>query len=201
MGPRDNVRSPGEVPLAGGAWETPPARSTVPRPHDRTLKADEESWLQLIRSSSHLVAVVVVGILAVATSLGLIVLTSPRASPVSTGRSAGPATLELVALEHEPDGTRMTVQGIVRNPASGSDLEHLTAIVVVVDSNGGFLASGSATIDAPTLGPGSESTFLVTLPRTGEMGRYRVSFQSGNRVVPHVDRRTRGPLSSVAQSK
>ena len=138
--------------MAGGARETPPARSTVPRLHDRTLKADEESWLQLIRSSSHLVAVVVVGILAVATSLGLIVLTSPRASPVSTGRAAGPATLELVALEHEPDGTRMTVRGIVRNPESGPDLEHLTAIVVVVDSNGGFWPAEALRLMLPRSG-------------------------------------------------
>jgi hypothetical protein len=165
------------------------------------LEADDEAWLQLIRSSSHLVAAVVVGILAVATSVGLIVLTSPKASSVSMGRPPGPTTLELVALEHEPEGARMTVRGIVRNPASGPDLEHLTAIVVVVDSNGGFLASGSATIDAPTLVPGSESAFLVSVPRTSEMGRYRISFQSGDRVVPHVDRRARGPLSPVAQSK
>jgi hypothetical protein len=187
--------------LAGGVRKQPPRRSTVSRLLDKTLEADEKRWLQLIRSKSHLVAVVVVGILALATSLGLIVLTSPRASSVSTGRSPGPATLELVALEHELDGARMTVRGIVRNQASGLDLEHLTAVVVVTDSNGGFLASGSATIDAPTLGPGSESPFLVTVPRTGEMGRYRVSFRSSDRVVPHVDRRARGPLSSVAQSK
>jgi hypothetical protein len=191
--------------LSRGSREPPPPGSTVPGPrtrlHGETSEADEKPWLRLIRSSSHLVAVVVVGILAVATSLGLIVVTSPRAPSGSTTGSPGPATLELVALEHEADGARMTVRGVVRNPASGTDLEHLTAVVVVGDSNGGFLASGSATIDAPTLGPGSESTFLVTVPRTGEMGRYRVSFQSGGRVVPHVDRRARGSLGSVVQSK
>jgi hypothetical protein len=143
--------------------------------------------------------VVAVGILAIVTSLGLIVVTRPKA--VSVGTSPEPATLELIALEQERDSSRMTVRGLVRNPGSGTDLEHLTAVVVVVDSNGGLLASGSATIDAPTLGPGSESTFLVTVPRAGEMGRYRVSFQSRDRVVPHVDRRARGVLSSVAQSK
>jgi hypothetical protein len=186
--------------LAGGARESQPPRSTVPRLCAETSE-DEELWLQLIRSSSHLAVVVVVGILAVATALGLIVVTSPRPPSGLSARSPGPATLELVALDQEPAGDRMTVRGVVRNPAAGTDLEHLTAVVVVVDSNGGFLASGSATIDAPTLAPGSESTFLVTVPRTSEMGRYRVSFQSGNRVVPHLDRRARGPLSSVAQSK
>jgi len=186
--------------LAGGT-RAKPQSMWILRVHDETFETDEHDWPQLIRSSSRLRVVVVVGVLAIAMSLGLIVATGPRASSVSTGTSPEPATLELIALEHEPDGPRMTVRGVVRNPGSGTDLEHLTAVVIVFDSNGGFLAGGSATIDAPTLGPGSESTFLVTVPRTGEMGRYRVSFQSRDRVVPHVDRRARGPLSSVAQSK
>jgi hypothetical protein len=95
----------------------------------------------------------------------------------------------------------MTIRGVVRNPTSGAELQYLSAVVVVMDQNGGFLASGRATIDARTLVPGSESAFLVIVPRGGEAGRYRISFSSDDRVVPHLDRRARGPVDSVARLK
>jgi hypothetical protein len=41
----------------------------------------------------------------------------------------------------------------------------------------------------PVLAPGSETAFVVTVPHANEVGRYRVSFRSDDRVVPHVDRR------------
>jgi hypothetical protein len=54
------------------------------------------------------------------------------------------------------------------------------------------VASGRAAIDGSALGPGAESTFVVTLPGAGDVGRYRVSFRTGDRVVSHVDRRHEG---------
>jgi hypothetical protein len=52
-----------------------------------------------------------------------------------------------------------------------------------------LLTSGHAAIDGPALEPGAESTFAVTLPATGDVGRYRVSFRTGDRLMSHVDRR------------
>jgi hypothetical protein len=97
--------------------------------------------------------------------------------------------LELVALGHERDGDQLTVRGIVRVPPSGAGMDRLTAVVSLFAADGGFLASGSAAVEAQALRPGGESVFAVTVPRAGEVGRYRVSFTSDDRVVPHLDLR------------
>ena len=97
--------------------------------------------------------------------------------------------LELVALGHERSGDQLTVRGVVRNPASGAGMAGLTAVVLVFTPDGGFAASGRAPVDAAALGPGTESTFVVTLPRAGDAARYRVSFRTGDRLVAHLDRR------------
>lgn len=109
---------------------------------------------------------------------------------VETGANrANPLPLELVALGHDRDGDRLTVRGIVRNPSSGARVDRLTAVVFMFNRDGGFLGSGRATVESPALGPGGESTFVVTVPGAAAVGRYRVSFRTDDRVVPHVDRR------------
>ncbi len=100
-----------------------------------------------------------------------------------------PLPLELVALGHDRDGDRLTVRGVVRNPSSGAAVQRLTAVVFLFNRDGGFLGSGRATVESPALAPGGESTFVVTVPGAAEVGRYRVSFRTEDRVVPHVDRR------------
>jgi len=100
-----------------------------------------------------------------------------------------PVPLELLALGHERDGDRLTVRGIVRNPSVGREVDRVTAVVFLYDRNGGFLTSGRAAIESPSLAPGGESTFVVVVPGASDVGRYRVSFRTEDRVVPHVDRR------------
>jgi len=99
--------------------------------------------------------------------------------------------LELVALGHDRDGDRLTVRGVVRNPASGMALDRVTAVVLVYKEDGGFVGSGRASVDSTMLGPGGETAFTVTVPAANQIGRYRVSFRTEDRVVPHVDRRDR----------
>ena len=112
---------------------------------------------------------------------------APRAATPVAVPAALP--LELVALGHERVGDQLTVRGVVRNPASGENMDRLTAVVFLFTTDGGFLASGRAAVEAPALRPGGESTFVVTVPRAGDVGRYRVSFRTDDRVVSHVDRR------------
>ena len=100
-----------------------------------------------------------------------------------------PVPLELVALGHERDGDQLTVRGIVRNPRAGTAINGLTAVVFLFKSDGGFSGSGRAALGSGALGPGGESTFVVTVPGAREVARYRVSFRTDDRVVPHVDRR------------
>jgi hypothetical protein len=107
---------------------------------------------------------------------------APAAAPA-------PLPLELVALGHERVGDELTVRGVIRNPSSGAGLERLTAVVLLFTPDGGFLASGRAAVDATALQPGGESTFAVTVPRAADVARYRVSFRTDERIVPHLDRR------------
>lgn len=106
-------------------------------------------------------------------------------------RPAETEPVELVALGHDREGDRLTVRGVVRNPSSGVALDRVTAVVLVYKEDGGFAGSGRATVDSTTLGPGGETAFTVTVPGATHIGRYRVSFRTEDRVVPHVDRRNR----------
>jgi len=120
--------------------------------------------------------------------------TSPVASasrPTTPQDSRTPLPLELIALSHERDADRLTVRGVVRNPGAGAEVHRLTAVVFVFNHDGGFVASGRAAVDALPLVPGAEAPFAVTIAGAADVGRYRVSFRTDERVVPHVDRRDR----------
>jgi len=123
--------------------------------------------------------------------------TAPR-SAASEGRSApaqarsataADVPLELVSLDHDRLGDALTVRGIVRNPAGGSELDEIAAVVSAVGPDGGALAVVRSPVDMPVLAPGAQAAFSVTFPKASGVGRYRVSFRSGDRVVPHVDKR------------
>ena len=149
-------------------------------------------------------AVLAAGAFVVAGGAALVVVLSagsrvathaPQQTPAVVASPAAPP-LELVALGHERDGDRLTVRGIVRNPESGAAVDRLTAVVFLFNHDGGFLSSGRVPIAAAALRPGAESTFVVSMPGAGDVGRYRVSFRTDDRIVPHVDRR-----AQAAQAK
>jgi hypothetical protein len=99
-------------------------------------------------------------------------------------------TLELVALGHERDGDRLTVRGVVRNPAGGVAVNGLTAVVLVFNRNGDFMTTGRTALNTAVLGPGAEAGFLVTVAGAADVGRYRVSFRQDGHTIPHVDTRS-----------
>jgi hypothetical protein len=158
------------------------------------------------RSRSTLLRVLVVGGLAVATALALVVATGRGGAAVAeptppqssqSAKAADAVPLELLALGHDRDGDRILVRGVVRNPSSGAAVDQLTAVVFLFDRDGGFLESGRAAMRVPTLAPGTESAFVITIDRGARVGRYRVSFRSGDRVIPHVDHRSPDPAAQV----
>jgi hypothetical protein len=116
---------------------------------------------------------------------------SPR-TPVTPASPDEVVPVELLALGHDRDGDRLTVRGVVRNPSTGRAVDRVTAVVFLYNRDGGFLTSGRAAIDSTALLPGGESAFVVVVPGANDVGRYRVSFRTDDRVVPHVDRRDRG---------
>jgi hypothetical protein len=106
-----------------------------------------------------------------------------------TAPAVQPVPLELVALGQERDGDRLIVRGVIRRQLSGPALDELTAVVFVFNADGGFVTSARSTLDAGMLRSAGESPFVVTVPDAASASRYRVSFRSGDRIVPHVDRR------------
>jgi hypothetical protein len=141
-------------------------------------------------------AAIAVGALLVASTLALAVGFGSRkpTHPASTNVAADTTAqfpLELVELVHERDGDRLTVRGVVRNPVAARSLDRLTAQVFLFNRDGGFLGSGGAAVESSVLAPGGQAIFVVALPGASEVERYRVSFRTDDRIVPHVDRRSR----------
>ncbi len=116
--------------------------------------------------------------------------------PAAAAAAASP--LELLALGHEREGARLAVAGLVRNPAEGSTVDHLSAVVLLFDEQGTFVTSARAPVDFMTLGAGDESPFTVRLDAPQTVARYRVSFRTDTTGVPHVDRREVPPAAAPA---
>ena len=136
--------------------------------------------------------VIVVGTLATATLLlssGSQANATAAESRTTPAGTPNPVPLELLALGHDRTGDELTVRGVIRNPSSGVAVDRLTAVVFLFNRDGSFLTTGRATVESPALVPGGESRFVVTVPSAADVGRYRVSFRTDDRVVPHVDRR------------
>jgi hypothetical protein len=105
------------------------------------------------------------------------------------------APLELIALEHERDGGRLIVRGIVRNPLRATERDGLIAAVLLFGHDGSLISTGRAPVPAAMLVPGATTPFVVTIPGADDVERFRLSFRTDARVEPHVDRRTPEPIA------
>jgi hypothetical protein len=100
--------------------------------------------------------------------------------------------LELLSLHHaqEENAQLFVISGLVQNPRSGAPLSHVVAIAFLFGPDGTFLTSSRAPLDFTNLTPGVESPFVVSVPVTGQVARYRVGFRTEDgRVIAHVDKR------------
>lgn len=109
---------------------------------------------------------------------------------VRAARRGEVAPLELLSLSHRNDAQDFVVAGLVQNPQDGRTASSVMAVVYVFNAQGEYFASGKAALEFGSLAPGAESPFVVRLPRTSGVTRFRVGFrtQDGS-VVAHVDRR------------
>jgi hypothetical protein len=143
-----------------------------------------------------------IGALTVVLAAALFAATSGRGhsngAPVRAAvAGAESVPLELVALRHSRDAQSLTISGLVENPKTGASQSRLVATAFVFGPDGAFLTSSRAPIDISTLAPGDESPFVVTVPVSGEVSRYRIGFRTEDgRVVAHVDKRTPDTLAS-----
>jgi hypothetical protein len=100
--------------------------------------------------------------------------------------------LELLSLHHalEENAQRFVISGLVQNPRSGAPLSRVVATAFLFGPDGTFLTSSRAPLDFTNLTPGIESPFVVSVPVTGQVARYRVGFRTEDgRVIAHVDKR------------
>lgn len=117
---------------------------------------------------------------------------APAAAAVTNpGTAPGAAPLlELLALDHTLQNGSISINGLVQNPRGGQPLTSVVATALVFGADGSVLSSARAPLDFTTIGPGDESPFVVTVPVTGEVTRYRIGFRSvDDRVIGHVDKR------------
>lgn len=150
----------------------------------------------------------VIGTLAAVGAAVIFAVTStgPRepsagpAAPVavrSTPPAAEIAPLELRSLHHTEEAQSFVVTGVVHNPRGGAPLSGVVATAFVFGSDGAFLSSSRAPIDFTRLAPGDESPFVVTVPVSGRVSRYRIGFRTEDgRVIAHVDKRAPDALAS-----
>ncbi len=119
--------------------------------------------------------------------------------PSAASAAASSAPLELVALRHERQSSKLAVSGLVRNPAAGHPIDRLSAVVFLFDQQGTFVTSAKAPVDFMRLGSGDESPFVIAVDAPATIARYRVSFRTDQGIVPHVDRRGASPIAAQAE--
>lgn len=139
------------------------------------------------------------GIAGVAAMLAIAILgwtqvhgrdATPPAQSTIAAASSSPS-LELLSLRHSREGNTLTVAGLVQNSGGSAPLSNVQATVFVFGTTGTLITSGRAPIDFTSLAPGEESPFVIRVPVSGNVARYRVGFRGADdRVLAHVDRRT-----------
>jgi hypothetical protein len=139
--------------------------------------------------------------LAAAAVVALILLTAgyvllPRGTEAPQQATAPASPLELLSLRHAQEDGRLVITGLVQNPRTGSPLSRVVATAFLFAADGTFLASGRAPLDFSTLAAGDESPFVVAVPVTSPVARYRIGFRSEDgRVIGHIDRRSAGTMA------
>ena len=196
----ERQRSAARVAMLASAIDQPSVQSGTSRVDLPTLFARRDATDVPGRPFIKAAVVVAMAVVAV-VALGSQWRTSGNATamdvdrPQATAKSTS-APIELMSMRHARDNRGLTVTGLVRNPAGGAHVEGVSAVVLTFDRNGTFITSSRAPIDFVSLDPGDESPFVVTIPRAGDVGRYRVTFRSGSGIIRHIDRRGEPTLAA-----
>src|SRR4051812_20057698 len=204
-GPRVAARRPvdldlpiRDVPMRAAASASAPATGDL-----FVERREEESpWRNRAVVMAALALVIASAVLFTLAANGRV---APRPSPRSVPTAAAPAApapaaqaeLELVSLHDTRNPGSLSISGMVHNPRGGGLLSRVTVTAYAFDENGGFLASGRALLDVTSLAAGDESPFVVSVPVTDKVARYRIGFRGEDgRVIAHVDKRQQGPVAS-----
>jgi hypothetical protein len=136
----------------------------------------------------------------IVAALGYVLLADRPATardvPVVAAPAKALSPLELLSLRHRQEEGKLVITGLVQNPRAGVPLSKVIATAFLLDAAGTLLASGRAPLDFSTLAPGDESPFVLSVPVTAAVARYRIGFRGEDgRVIAHVDRRAAGTLA------
>jgi hypothetical protein len=156
-------------------------------------------WPRRIAVAAAIAALVTVAVLAVT-------LTSRSPHPAPSLADTRPASaqaeglLELLSLKQTQGTGKLTILGLVQNPRDGAVLSKINATALLFGPDGTLLARGGAPLDFTILRPGDESPFVIDVPVTAPVVRYRVGFRSEDgRVLGHVDRRAAPTTASGSE--
>lgn len=131
------------------------------------------------------------------TRRGTAVANAAATAPHAGVSPASAAGLELLSLRDARQPGLLTITGLVQNPRGGAALSRVTVTAYAFDDKGTFLASGRALIDVPALTPGDESPFVVSVPVTETVARYRIGFRGEDgRVIAHIDKRQQARVAA-----
>jgi hypothetical protein len=174
-----------DLPLAAEDHDTFAAEApTVLRSGDLFAVAAEPSpWVRRIGVAAALASVIALA--------GYLLLPATAAqAPVGAAQGGPQHPLELVTLTHTQQPSGLTISGTVYNPREGTAVSQVFAAVVLFGPEGNFLTSARAPLDFATLTPGQESPFVISVPVSATVARYRVGFRTADgSVIAHVDRR------------
>jgi hypothetical protein len=130
-----------------------------------------------------------VGLAAIGLVVGASLASRSGTEPAAARPPAATGALALESLRHTLAKGNVTITGQVENDGAAPVAE-VTATAYLFAADGTFLASGRSLLERTPLPPGAESRFVIDVPVSGAVARYRVSFRdAAGRVLSHLDRR------------
>jgi hypothetical protein len=182
-----------DLPIRSSAPAAPSTAASARAPMGSMFvePAEPSPWGHRFAVMAGLGLVIASGILFALASSDSGVAAKSAAGAHAPVQAAAPAAagLELVSLRDSRKSDSLTITGMVRNP-QGATLSRVTVTAYTFDDKGSFLASGRALIDVTSLAAADESPFVVTVPVTDAVARYRIGFRGEDgRVIAHVDKR------------
>ena len=158
-------------------------------------RQEPSAWPKRVAVAGAIAALVLVVMFAGRSITGDAPTGVPPANAPADARAAS-HLLELLSLTHDQEPGGLKITGLVQNPRQGAVLTQVTATALLFGGDGTFLASGRAPLDFTTLRPGDESGFVITVPVSAAVARYRVGFRGEDgRIIGHVDRRSTGTIA------
>jgi len=192
--PRDGLSGAGET-IEGDAGRGRSDFALAAAPLFTRPSTDDEGpeWRRLAAAAAAPIVIAAAVVLTLAMGRE-----GARPEDPAGNRPAARDPLQLISLDHERRATVLVVSGLVRVPA-GFDAA-VDAVIQVLDPAGRELARVRTPAEPLEVSPGSAGArsraFSVSVPDAARAGRYRVRFERGQQVVPHLDRRRAGPLSA-----